>query len=192
MTRWSAKASPARFLDHDAIPADSGTLGRLAKGSQPLLLSGANLVREDYAHLHARRSLFPGLCSHDHQPDPEGRGSSHFDDVFTPLDFSGLVELVEYAAPAFSSAVHYKGERNSHLASISRLYPALRRGKSFQLHAGNGRTQSHHHGQGARTPRGQAVNLWLVKDEQDVRPITGRARSPPAKWGLRKGLARVT
>ena len=40
-----------------AIPLDSGTLGFVAKENQPMLLSGANLVREDYAHLHARRTL---------------------------------------------------------------------------------------------------------------------------------------
>ena len=81
MTRWSAKAVAGDIhLDDDAIPIDSGTLGLLAKESQPLLLSGANLVREDYAHLHARRSLLslayvPMIVNRD--PD-RSRGSSHF------------------------------------------------------------------------------------------------------------------
>ena len=58
ITRWSPKAVAGDIhLDDDAIPIDSGTLGLLARESQPLLLSGANLVREDYAHLHARRTL---------------------------------------------------------------------------------------------------------------------------------------
>ncbi len=79
-TQWSPKAVAGDIhLDDDVIPLDSGTLGLLAKESQPLLLSGANLVREDYAHLHARRTPpVPGLCSHDRQPDPDrGGGSGH-------------------------------------------------------------------------------------------------------------------
>ena len=57
-THWSSKAVAGDIhLEDQAIPLDSGTLGLLAKDSEPMLLSGANLVREDYAHLHARRTL---------------------------------------------------------------------------------------------------------------------------------------
>ena len=58
VSHWSPKAVDGDIhLDDGLIPADSGTLGQLAVRSQPLLMSGTTLVREDYAHLHARRTL---------------------------------------------------------------------------------------------------------------------------------------
>ena len=58
-THWSAKAVAGDIhLDDSVILLDSGTLGLLAKQGQPLVLSGGTLVaREDYAHLHVRRTL---------------------------------------------------------------------------------------------------------------------------------------
>src|SRR5579862_3899995 len=44
---WAAKAVAGDLqLDNEVIPIDSGTLGLLARENGPLLLSGANLVRE--------------------------------------------------------------------------------------------------------------------------------------------------
>src|SRR3954466_14510798 len=56
-TRWSSKAVAGDIHLDEVISLDSGTLGLLAKDNRPMQLSGANLVREDYAHLHARRTL---------------------------------------------------------------------------------------------------------------------------------------
>jgi len=56
--QWSPKAVAGDIhLDDAVIPLESGTLGLVAKQNQPTLLSGTTLVREDYAHLHARRTL---------------------------------------------------------------------------------------------------------------------------------------
>src|ERR1700690_3384223 len=55
---WSAKAVAGDLrVDENVIPVDSGALGLLAQQRHPLLLCGAKLVREDYAHLHARRPV---------------------------------------------------------------------------------------------------------------------------------------
>src|SRR5579864_4833425 len=55
---WNAKATAGEVrLEEASVPADSGPLGTLAKEKQPLLFSGNDLVREDYAHLHVRRTL---------------------------------------------------------------------------------------------------------------------------------------
>src|SRR5438270_3915884 len=55
---WVARASLGEVhLDDPIVPFDSGTLGVVADQKKPLLFSGRELVREDYAHLHARRTL---------------------------------------------------------------------------------------------------------------------------------------
>jgi hypothetical protein len=123
-TRWSPKAIAGEIhLDDSAIPLDSGTLGLLAKDGQPLLLSGTTLVREDYAHLHARRTLLslaylPMIVNETLIGALE---TATFDEALDDAELAGLAEFVEYAGPAFSSATHYEAERNSHLESISRL-----------------------------------------------------------------------
>jgi hypothetical protein len=60
-----------------------------------LLLSGTNLVREDYAHLHARRSLLslayvPMIVNRTLIGAVE---AATFDEVINPSDLTGLVEL---------------------------------------------------------------------------------------------------
>ncbi len=171
ITRWSPKAVAGDIhLDDDAIPIDSGTLGLLARESQPLLLSGANLVREDYAHLHARRSLLslayvPMIVN---QTLIGAVEAATFDDVINPSDLSGLVELVEYAAPAFSSAVHYEGERNSHLESISRLTQLYDVEKVFNSTLEMDELNPIITAKVRELLEAQAVNLWLVKDEQEL------------------------
>jgi len=60
---WTAKATAGEIhLDDATVPADSGTLGTLTQEQQPLLFSGNELTREDYAHLHARRTLQSLAC----------------------------------------------------------------------------------------------------------------------------------
>src|ERR1019366_1959930 len=60
---WTAKATAGEIrLEDPTIPVESGTLGTLAQEQQPLLFSGNELTREDYAHLHARRTLVSLAC----------------------------------------------------------------------------------------------------------------------------------
>ncbi len=122
--RWVPKAVAGDIhLDDAVIPVDSGTLGLLARQSQPMLLSGATLVREDYAHLHARRTLLslayvPMIGNETLMGAVE---VATFDEELDEAELASLAEFADYPAPAFSSATHYETERNSHLASISRL-----------------------------------------------------------------------
>ena len=186
ITRWSAKAVAGEIhLDDEAIPVDSGTLGLLAKESQPLLLSGTNLVREDYAHLHARRSLLslayvPMIVNRTLIGAVE---AATFDEVINPSDLTGLVELVEYAAPAFSSAVHYEGERNSHLESISRLTQLYDVEKVFNSTLEMDELNPIITAKVRELLEAQAVNLWLVKDEQELLLMDRAGEDPTREVG---------
>jgi RND family efflux transporter MFP subunit len=170
-TRWSAKAVVGDIHLEDAvIPLDSGTLGLLAKERQPLLLSGANLVREDYAHLHARRTLLslayvPLLINETLIGAVE---AATFDEAIDEPDLAGLVELVEYAAPAFSSATYYEAERNSHLESISRLTQLYDVEKVFNSTLEMDELNPIITAKVRELLEAQAVNLWMVKDEHEL------------------------
>jgi RND family efflux transporter MFP subunit len=169
--QWSPKAVAGDIhLDDAAIPMESGTLGHLARESQPLLLSGSTLVREDYAHLHARRTLLSLACV------PMMINESligavevaTFDEELDESEASGLVELVDYAAPAFSSATRYEAERNSHLESISRLTQLYDVEKVFNSTLEMDELNPIITAKVREILEAQAVNLWMVKDDQEL------------------------
>ncbi len=169
--RWSPKAVAGDIhLDDAAIPLDSGTLGLLAKHSQPLLLAGTTLVREDYAHLHARRTLLslayvPMIVNETLIGALE---AATFDEALDEAELAGLAEFVEYAAPAFSSATHYEAERNSHLESISRLTQLYDVERVFNSTLEMDELNPIITGKVREILEAQAVNLWLVKDEHEL------------------------
>ena len=169
--RWSPKAVAGDIhLDDAAIPMESGTLGQLARESQPLLLSGSTLVREDYAHLHARRTLL-SLAYVPMMVNESLIGAvevATFDEELDESEASGLVELVDYAAPAFSSATRYETERNSHLESISRLTQLYDVEKVFNSTLEMDELNPIITAKVREILEAQAVNLWMVKDEQEL------------------------
>ena len=168
---WAPKAVAGDIhLDDDVILFDSGTLGRLAREGRPMLLSGGNLVREDYAHLHARRTLlslaYVPMIVNDILIGAVETAS--FDEVINEADLAGLVEWVEYAAPALSSASHYEAERNSHLESISRLTQLYDVEKVFNSTLEMEELSPLITAKVRELLEAQAVNLWLVKDDQEL------------------------
>ena len=175
-TRWSSKAVAGEVhLDDEGVPLESGTLGLLARQNQPLLLSGTTLVREDYAHLHARRTLLslayiPMMA--DHAPSDQtligALEVATFDEELDQADLAALVEFIEYAAPAFSSAAHYEAERNSHLESISRLTQLYDVEKVFNSTLEMNELNPIITAKVRELLEAQAVNLWLVKDEHEL------------------------
>ncbi len=168
---WSPKAVAGDIhLDDAVIAAGSGTLGLLAKESQPLLMFGATLVREDYAHLHARRTLLslayvPMIFNETLIGALE---VATFDEGLDETDLAGLTELVDYAAPAFSSAAHYEAERNSHLESITRLTQLYDVEKVFNSTLEMDELNPIITAKVRELLEAQAVNLWLVKDEHEL------------------------
>jgi RND family efflux transporter MFP subunit len=169
--RWSPQAVAGDIhLDDDMVPADSGALGLLARDGQPLLLSGANLIREDYAHLHARRTLLslayvPMIVN---QTLIGALEAATFNEVIDEADLSGLVELVEHAAPAFSNAIQYEAERNSQLGSISRLTQLYDVERVFNSTLEMDELNPIITAKVRELLEAQAVNLWLVKDEREL------------------------
>ena len=103
-----------------------------------------------------------------------------FDEELDEAEASGLVELVDYAAPAFSSATHYETERNSHLESISRLTQLYDVEKVFNSTLEMDELNPIITAKVREILEAQAVNLWLVKDEQELL-LMDRAGEDPTR-----------
>ena len=122
--QWTVRAALGEIhLDDAKIPLDSGTLGVLADQKATLLFSGSELVREDYGHLHARRTLqslaYVPIMAEDSLIG--ALEAATFDGAITQDQVGSLESLADYAGPALAGALEYERERASHLSSITRL-----------------------------------------------------------------------
>ncbi|HKM85561.1 MAG TPA: efflux RND transporter periplasmic adaptor subunit [Terriglobales bacterium] len=180
---WTAKATAGEIsLDDPTVPADSGTLGTLAQEQQPLLFSGNELTREDYAHLHARRTLVSLACVPIVVNDVliGALEVASFEGTITSSDLPILVDLVEHAGPGLVSAILYEDERNSLLESVSRLTQLYDLEKVFSSTLEMDELQPLITSKIREVLDVQAVNLWLVKDENELLLIRQSGNDPTA------------
>lgn len=119
--RWTSRASVGDIK----APAqcEALTLAMLAEQREPLLFSGAELVREHYAHLDVRRTI----VSLAYVPLLSGETllgaieAVSLDRVLNRDDLAELGELAELSSRAIASALSYESERNSNFETITRL-----------------------------------------------------------------------
>jgi RND family efflux transporter MFP subunit len=168
---WSAKAVIGEVrLDSELVPLESGTLGLVAERQEAILFSGPELSREDYAHLHARRTL----QSLAYVPFLSGGTLvgvlevASFNDPLTGNDLNLLIDLADYVVPAIASALDQERERNSHLQSISRLAQLYDLEKVFNSTLEMDSLLPIVASKFREILNVQAVNLWLVKDENEL------------------------
>jgi len=183
---WVVKASAGDVhLESENIPLDSGTLGILAGQRTELIFSGSELRREDYAHLHTRRTLLT-LCYLPLFVDEELIGALELASFGRPLkssDLAPLSELLECAGPALLSAVKYEEERNSHLQSISRLAQLYDIEKVFNSTLEMDELMPIITAKVREILEAQAVNLWMVKDEHELLLMSRDGADPTLEVG---------
>jgi len=122
---WVPRAIVGDATIHEqAIASDSGLLGDLFDGdSEPITKSAPKLLREDYPHIDARRtvhsvSYVPLIQVEDLVGAVE---VLCFGEEATPDALDTLVEVSALAAAALVSGQQYETERNDSLSSITRL-----------------------------------------------------------------------
>ncbi len=168
---WTAKAVVGEIvLESELIALDSGTLGTVAERQESILFFGPDLAREDYAHLHARRTLRT-LAYVPFMFDQVLIGTLEAASFGGPLsedDLSALVDLSDYVAPAIGSALAHERERNSHLQSISRLAQLYDLEKVFNSNLEMETLLPIVASKFREILNVQAVNLWLVKNETEL------------------------
>ena len=183
---WTSIATAGEIrLDGPTVAADSGTLGTLAQEQQPLLLSGAELTREDYAHLHARRTLvslaYVPIIVNDALIGAVEVAS--FESTIDSSELQALVDLVEHAGPGLVSAMLYEDERNSLLESVSRLTQLYDLEKVFSSTLEMDELQPLVASKIREVLYVQAVNLWFVKDEHELLLMQQSGNDPTAAVG---------
>jgi RND family efflux transporter MFP subunit len=168
---WAAKAVVGEVhLEATTVAADSGLLSSLIGRSEPLLFSGADLTREDYAHLHARRTLV-SLAYIPIMADGVLVGAveiAAFDTAISRGELASLYDLVEDAGPGLVTAVQYEEERNTQLESISRLTQLYDLEKVFGSTLEMDELRSLITQKVREVMEVQVVNLWFVKDQDEL------------------------
>ena len=121
---WRVKAYIGEVsLDRGELPLDAGILGEIAEQRQILQFDGANIPREEYAHLDVRQNI----ASLSYIPllyNGALLGCIEIVSFDSPLPLSFLdsfIPLAEYAALGISTALAYEAERNAGLHSVTRL-----------------------------------------------------------------------
>lgn len=106
-----------------AVPLEQGALGTLGGTSEVVAISGRELVREEYAHLHVRRTVqalayVPLLAKGDLIGAIE---IVSFDGELRSASLAALEPVAGVVGAALASASEYERERHSTLSSITRL-----------------------------------------------------------------------
>jgi RND family efflux transporter MFP subunit len=157
-------------LEDPIVSAESGPLEVLARESRSLLFSGQEVIREDYAHLHARRTLV-SLAYVPIVVDDSLIGAlelASFEDPIRPPDMEILNELAELAGPGLTGAVLYEEERNSLLQSVARLTQLYDIEKVFSSTLEMDEIRPLIVAKVREVLDVQAVNLWFVKDQTSL------------------------
>ena len=120
---WIRKAIAGEVEVSGTMKFSTGTLGAVAEGKTLMVFEGADLRREDYAHLDIRRTV-RALAYVPLVMDEELFGVIEmvsYEQPFPEAMLEALQEIAELASPAIAAARSYEIERNSSLHSISRV-----------------------------------------------------------------------
>lgn len=183
---WTAMGMAGDIhLDAEAIPLESGTLGVLAERREALLFARDELTREDYAHLHARRTPVSLAYIPIFQEDTllGGIEAASFAEPLSEDDITMLQDLVQLAGPCLVSALVYEGERNTQLQSISRLTQLYDLEKTFNSTLEMDELLPIVASKFREILNAQAVNLWMVKDENELLLMTRDGEDPSTLVG---------
>ncbi len=184
--QWSAKAVAGEIhLDEERVPLDSGTLGMLAREQEAIVFGGSTLAREDYSHLHARRTVL-SLAYIPFLMDGTLIGALEvvsFNAAMTGEELTALTDLVESAGSGLAAALEYERERNSQLGSISRLAQLYDLEKVFNSTLDMNTLLPVVASKFREILNVQAVNLWLVKDENELLLLNRNGEDPTLPLG---------
>jgi RND family efflux transporter MFP subunit len=152
------------------LPADEGGLGELRAKQTALLFTGAELSREDYAHLDVRRTL-RSLAYLPLAKDGGLVGAIEilsFEAVLKAEQLQELQPLAEIGASALVAAKHYETERNDSLASVTRLTQLYDLERSFSSTLEMDELLPIIGSKFREVMECAAINLWLLRGDESV------------------------
>ena len=120
---WTRKAIAGEIEVGRVLDFEAGTLGAVAESRTLMVFQGADLRREDYAHLDIRRTV-TALAYVPLLMDDVLFGTIElvsYEERLPAAMLEALQEVAELASPALAAARSYESERNASLHSISRV-----------------------------------------------------------------------
>ena len=186
-TYWIPRATIGDATLHDrAIPSDAGLLGILFDGDSELITKSApELLREDYAHIDARRTVrsvsYVPLI---HGDDLIGAMEILcFGDEAAPDALDTLVEISEAAAAALVVAQQYEADRNDTLGSITRLTQLYDLEKVFSSTLEMQELLPLITAKFQEILNCEAVNIWLLHPDESLELMHQAGHDPTAFKG---------
>jgi len=183
---WTPQATVGDVSVLEAsLPLEHGVLGTWAGNPEPLVLSGKQLLREEYSHLHVRRTL----QSLAYLP-LNARGSLvgtieivSFDGELGTDGLSGLLPVAEVTASALASATDYEQERHSTLSSITRLTHLYDLEKVLNSTLELDQLLPLMGSKFKELLECQAVNVWLLEGDQSLTLMQQAGNDPTTQEG---------
>jgi RND family efflux transporter MFP subunit len=120
---WTRKAIAGEVEVGGTLEFNTGTLGIVAENKTLMVFEGADLQREDYAHLDIRRTV-TALAYVPLVVDEVFFGAIElvsYEESFPEAMLEAVRQVTELASPALVAARFYESERNASLHSISRV-----------------------------------------------------------------------
>jgi len=183
---WVARASAGgESVIAGHAPVGEGSLGELQARQTALLFSGADLSREDYAHLDVRRTL----RSLAYLPLAQGASLTgaieilSFDSVLTSEQLQELQPLAQIGAAALAAAQHYETERNDSLASVTRLTQLYDLERSFSSTLEMDELLPIIGSKFREVMECAAINLWLLRGDESIELMHQSGSDPTTQAG---------
>ena len=168
---WAPQATAGDASIPDVlILANEGILGILADKAAPLLFSAKDLVREQYAHLHVRRTL-NSLAYLPLKNRGELIGAIEvlsFENEADGTVIAALEPVADVAASALANAVSYEEERNNALASINRMTQLYDLEKVFSSTLELDQLLPIIGSKFREILECQAVNIWMLQGDESL------------------------
>jgi RND family efflux transporter MFP subunit len=183
---WAVQATIGEAAVPEAlIPANQGALGVVSAKAQPLFLAAKELARENYAHLHVKRTLHGlGYLPLMHQSELIGAIEIlSFGDEVAEATLVYLQPLAEVAASALQNAIHYEQERNRSLASITRITQLYDLEKVFSSTLELDQLLPIIDGKFREVIDCQAINLWLLQGDESLELMHQAGFDPTVQVG---------
>jgi RND family efflux transporter MFP subunit len=185
-TYWVPKATIGEAAVHDEdILSDAGLLGSLLEKAEPVLRTAAQLHREDYPHIDARRTL-RSLCYVPLIHNDNLVGALEilsFERELTSLTIEALLPLSGVVAASIVSAQSYESERHDTLSSITRLTQLYDLEKVFSSTLEMEELLPLIATKFLEILACQAVNIWLLHPDETLELLHQSGHDPTAFEG---------
>jgi RND family efflux transporter MFP subunit len=172
-----------------SVAADSGTLGELKASLGPLLFSGADLSRENYAHIDIRKTVvsIAYLPLIEHEVLFGAIEILSFQDELIEKDLSDLVDVASVAVAALAAGRRYETERNEALTSVTRLSQLYDLEKVFSSTLEMDELLPIIGSKFREVMECQAINLWLLQPDENLELMQQAGFEPTTPPGSIQG-----